>query len=71
MEFLCSSQALDMIAPLKPSAGVAIAFESIRQQVPFAQEDRIFATDVKKICELIRTGVLVNAVESRVGSLEI
>lgn len=71
MEFLCNSQALDMIAPLKPSAGVAIAFELIRQQVPFAQEDRIFATDVKKICELIRTGVLVNAVESRVGSLEI
>ncbi|MFN3453354.1 MAG: aromatic amino acid lyase, partial [Pseudobdellovibrio sp.] len=71
MEFLAATQALDMIAPLKPAAGVKAAFETIRKEVPYAKEDRIFAKDVAKIRELILTEKIVNAVESSVGVLEV
>ena len=71
MELLASTQALDMIAPLKPAAGVRAAFDLIRSEVPFAKEDRIFANDVKKILALIQTDRIVSAVEKTVGTIQI
>lgn len=69
MEFLSSTQALDMLAPLKPAEGVQVAFDTIRTEVPFAKEDRIFAKDVAKIRAMIQTGKIVKAVEAKVGEL--
>ncbi len=71
MEFLAGTQALDMIAPLKPAAGVKAAFDKIREHVPFAKEDRIFAKDVEKIRQLILTGEIVKSVEKVTGPLEV
>jgi len=71
MELLASTQALDMIAPLKPAAGVRMAYDLIRSEVPFAKEDRIFANDVKKILSLIQTDRIVSEVEKVVGSIQI
>lgn len=70
MEFLSATQALDMLAPLKPTAGVFAAYESVRKEVPFAKEDRIFAKDVEKIRQLIQNRTLLLAVEKAVGPLE-
>lgn len=70
MEILSACQALDLIAPLKPSAGVKIAFDLVRKSVPFAKEDRIFAKDVVRINELIESRNLINAVTKHVGPLE-
>lgn len=70
MEFLAASQALDMLSPLKPTAGVLVAFEEIRKEVPFAREDRIFSRDVEKIRAMIIKRSLLAQVESKIGTLE-
>lgn len=70
MELLCASQALDLLKPLKPSAGVAKAYEIIRARVPFAETDRVFSEDIKEIKSLIDQGSLLEAVEIAVGGLE-
>lgn len=70
MELLSACQALDMIAPLKPTAGVKAAYDCIRKVVPFAKEDRIFSKDVEAIKALMTSGELMKAVHSAVGELE-
>lgn len=70
MEFLANTQALDLIAPLKPTAGVKVVYDTIREQVPFAKVDRIFAKDVDVIRKLIVSRQLLKSVESKIGSLE-
>lgn len=71
MEILSSCQALDLIAPLKPAAGVKVAFDLVRKSVPFAKEDRIFAKDLAKINNLINNRELLSAVTNAVGPLEV
>jgi histidine ammonia-lyase len=70
MEFLANTQALDLIVPLKPTAGVKVVYDTIRAQVPFAKEDRIFAKDVEAIKNLILNRQLLKAIEAKIGSLE-
>ena len=70
MELLSGCQALDLIAPLKPTAGVKAAYDCIRKTVPFAKEDRIFSKDVEAIKALMTSGELLKAVQAAVGELE-
>lgn len=70
MEMLSATQALDLLKPLQPSGAVAAAYKCIREQVPFAEEDRVFAVDVAKIRELISSGAILKAVTAAVGELE-
>ena len=70
MEFLSSCQALDLVKPLEPAAGVKAAYDKIREKVPFAKEDRVFSNDVEEIFQLITTNELTEAVEKVVGELE-
>ncbi len=70
MELLSGCQALDLIAPLKPSAAVKAAHEYIRKSVPFAKEDRIFAKDVEAIKGMMNSNELLNVVQKAVGELE-
>jgi histidine ammonia-lyase len=71
MEFLSNTQALDMILPLKPAAGVLSAYNCIRKEVPYADVDRIFSKDVTKIHKLMMDGTIVRAVEKTVGELSV
>lgn len=71
MEFLSATQALDMLLPLKPAAGVLAAYDEIRSEVPFAKVDRVFAKDVEKIRTMILQGKIINRVEKTVGKLEL
>lgn len=71
MELLSATQALDMLAPLKPTAGVLAAYELIRKHVPFAKMDRVFSKDVEDIKNLILNHDLVNTVESKIGELHV
>lgn len=70
MEMLSATQALDLIAPLQPTAAVKAAHECIRQTVPFAKEDRIFSKDVEAIKALMNSNKLLNVVQNTVGELE-
>lgn len=69
MEFLSATQSLDLIKPLKPTAGVAVAYTEIRKEVPFAEKDRIFSEDVLKIKSMF-PGIL-EKVESAVGPIRL
>lgn len=70
MEFLSASQAIDLLKPLVAAGAVAKAHETIRGEVPFATEDRVFAKDVAAIRGLIRSGKITNVIQKTVGELE-
>ncbi len=71
MEFLANTQALDMILPLKPTAGVLSAYNCIRREVPYAKEDRIFSHDVTKIHKMMKDDSIIKAVEQTVGVVNV
>jgi histidine ammonia-lyase len=70
MEFLSACQALDLLAPLKPTAAVKAAYDHIRKTVPFAKEDRYFAKDIHAIRGMMENNELSKVLESTVGELE-
>jgi len=70
MEFLCATQALDMLKPLKPAAAVNATLELIRKQVPFAEEDRVFSDDIYKIKDMIFEDQITDSIRDAVGELE-
>jgi histidine ammonia-lyase len=69
LEALAAAQALDLRRPLQPAAGTAAALAALRQAVPFLDADRELKTDVDGAVELVRSGVLVAAVEEALGPL--
>ena len=71
LEFLAATQALDLLLPLKPAAGVKAAYDEIRKEVPFAKVDRIFSKDVEKIKNMILQRNIISQVELKVGQLEL
>lgn len=70
MELLSATQALDLLAPLKPAAAVRAIHEHIRITVPFATEDRIFSKDVEAIKAMMTSNEILNVVHKAVGELE-
>lgn len=70
MEMLSATQALDLIAPLKPAAAVKAVHEHIRKTVPFAKEDRIFSKDVEAIKAMMLSNELNTVITKTVGELE-
>jgi histidine ammonia-lyase len=70
MELLAGAQALDLLQPLQPAAGVQAAYQFIRKHVPFAKKDRVFATDVEKIFSMIKSRELILSIEKSIGNLE-
>jgi len=59
IELLYATQAMDFRRPLKSTPVVEACHSFIRQYVPFIQEDRIFATDINQIHQLITSGQLL------------
>ncbi|MCB0355367.1 MAG: histidine ammonia-lyase [Bdellovibrionales bacterium] len=70
MEMLCAAQAIDLLEPLKPASAIAKVHSLLREFVPFAKEDRVFAKDVEAIKKLIRKDMIIHAIEETVGKLE-
>lgn len=70
MEFLSATQALDLLKPLKPSAPLQKVYEHVRNEVPFAKVDRIFANDIESIRSMIHDNSLLEVIEKQVGELE-
>lgn len=69
IEMYCAAQAFDFRKPLKPGRGTRIAYEIIREHVPFLEKDRVLYPDINKIAELVRDNNILNAVESELGEL--
>jgi histidine ammonia-lyase len=58
IELLCAAQGIDFRAPLKPGRGVARAHAAVRRAVPPLERDRVLATDIEHIAEMIERGEL-------------
>lgn len=69
LEFLCASQGLDFLRPLRPGRGVLRAYEVVRTHVPHLEEDRVLRQDFDRILPLLLDGSLLAAVEAAVGPL--
>ena len=69
IELLCAAQALDLFTNMKPGKGTLAAYHAIRNIVPHLEKDRVLSPDIERIVGLIKEGVLLDAVETKVGSL--
>jgi histidine ammonia-lyase len=67
IEFLAAAQALD-IRGERMGAGVAAAHEVIRRHVPHLDEDRPLFPDHTRMAEVVRSGEILEAVESVLGA---
>jgi histidine ammonia-lyase len=63
IELLSACQAIEFRQPLKSSAILESAHAYVRQFVGFAEEDRIFADDIKKIVHIIQDFSFVRRVD--------
>ena len=70
MELLAAAQGLDFLAPLKPTAGVLAVHQCLRQRIPFAEEDRVFANDIETVVSMIRSNEILEAATESVGELQ-
>jgi histidine ammonia-lyase len=59
IELMCAAQALDFHHPLKSSPIIASMHKMVRKQIEFATEDRVFAQDIEKAIEIIKSGRLI------------
>lgn len=69
IEFMAAAQALDF-RDFKKGNGVTKAYEIIREEVEFLDVDRPLYIDHNKMKELVKSGKILEAVESVVGELE-
>lgn len=62
IELLSACQAIEFRRPLKSSALLEMAHSHVREFVSFAEEDRIFADDIKQVAGMIQDFSFVNRV---------
>jgi histidine ammonia-lyase len=69
IELLCAAQALDLFTNLQPGRGTLEAYKVIRKKIPNLECDRILAQDIAAMKELMRSGMILTAVEKKIGQL--
>lgn len=62
IEFLCNSQAIHLLRPLKSSASIEKTIAYIQSKVPPIEDDRYFAKDIQTIFTMIDSGSLLQNV---------
>lgn len=70
IEILSACRALDLVAPLKPSRGVAAALAAVRRVVPRGEDDHVLSPEIASIESLILEGTLRTATEQATGGLQ-
>ena len=69
IELLTAARAIDLRAPLTPSAGSAAAIAVLRESVDGPGPDRFLAPDIAEAEARLADGTLLAAVEGVVGDL--
>lgn len=59
IELLCAAQMLEFRKPLKPGAGVQLAYECVRSFVPALDHDRSLSPDLALLTQEIKNGTFV------------
>ncbi len=60
VELLCAAQAFDYRRPMKSGLIIEACHNMIRKKIDHAEEDRIFANDIREVHEIITAGALVD-----------
>jgi histidine ammonia-lyase len=68
IELLAGAQAVEFLAPLRPGRGAAAAHAFVRTLSARLTEDRSLSADIERVADAIRSGAVVEGVESEVGS---
>jgi histidine ammonia-lyase len=69
VELVCAARGLDLREPLRPGPGTAAGVTALRQHVPGPGPDRYASPELAAAEELVRSGALIDAVESAIGPL--
>ena len=67
IELLASAQGLEFLKPLTPAIGVQPAVDIIWSHVSKIDKDRSLHQDINIISDLIKEGLIISSVESRIG----
>jgi histidine ammonia-lyase len=73
IELLCAAQGIDFrrrLAGQPPpgqGAGTVVAYDLVREQVPFLEEDVVLAPHIEAVRRLVAGGAIKEAVEARLG----
>ena len=70
IELMTAARALDLRAPVAPAPATAAAVAAVREVVPGPGADRFLSVEIEAAVDLVRTGVVVRAVEAVTGPLE-
>ncbi|MEO8502055.1 MAG: histidine ammonia-lyase [Vicinamibacteria bacterium] len=70
IEALAAAQAVEFHRPLRTSDALEAAHDALRAVIPRYDSDRIMGPEIEKAAELVRTGDLLGAAESKAGDLE-
>jgi histidine ammonia-lyase len=69
VELVCAARGLDLRAPLAPGAGTAAALHVVRERIAGPGPDRHVSPELAAAEELVVSGILLDAVEARIGKL--
>jgi histidine ammonia-lyase len=69
IELLAGAQAVEFLAPLVPGRGVRATHDAVREHSLRLEDDRSLAADIERTAGAVRSGVILDRVESEVGAL--
>jgi histidine ammonia-lyase len=69
IEYMCATQGIDLLAPLKASKPLETAKSAIRRSVPMLEDDRVLSSDIEKIRGLMDDREIVTSTEKISGPL--
>ena len=69
IEMMAGAQAFDFHKGKRPGRGTRVAYEVIREKVPFMKDDRVMYPDIEAIRQLIESNTILAAVEEEIGPL--
>ncbi|MBD66903.1 MAG: histidine ammonia-lyase [Halobacteriovoraceae bacterium] len=70
IEFLCNTQGVELLRPLKLNQALESVQELIREKVDPITDDRVFSHDINAITALISNFKILEVVEKQIGELE-
>jgi histidine ammonia-lyase len=74
VEMLCAAQAYDLLTEgkkMEGGKGTRVAYQAIREVIPYLDEDRELSIDMENMVTLIRSKKILHAVENAVGALDL
>ncbi len=69
MEVLAACQAIDLRGNKGLGKGTNIAYNIVRENIPFMEDDRVIYLDINKCEDIIKSGKIVNVIEKEIGKL--